>query len=215
MTSVEMKDTGIDWLSQIPAHWKVVPFWSEFSRQKSVGHPTEELLSVYRDYGVVPKSSRDDNNNKASEDLSTYQLVEQGDLVINKMKSWQGSIAVSQYRGIVSPAYFEFKHCGKSYSPYLHYLLRSQPYITAYKSTSKGIRLGQWDQDPDALRGIRVVTPPLPEQERIADYLDRETGRLDALVAEQENFPTTLPRAITKIQACPAMPIASGPEYSP
>ena len=68
----------------------------------------EQLLSVYRDYGVVPKSSRDDNFNKPSDDLSTYQLVEHGDLAINKMKAWQGSVAISQCRGIVSPAYFVY-----------------------------------------------------------------------------------------------------------
>lgn len=62
-----------------------------FRRVKRQGHEGEELLSVYRDHGVVPKSSRDDNFNKPSDDLSAYQLVE--DLAINKMKAWQGRLA--------------------------------------------------------------------------------------------------------------------------
>jgi type I restriction enzyme S subunit len=77
-----------------------------FRREKRTNFVEEPLLSVYRDHGVIPKDSRDDNFNKASEDLSAYQLVEASDLVINKMKAWQGSVGISNHRGIVSPAYF-------------------------------------------------------------------------------------------------------------
>ena len=75
-----------------PKSWRARPFWSLFRREKHIGFPEEELLSVYRDHGVVPTASRDDNHNKPSEDLSGYQLVTPGALVTNKMKAWQGSI---------------------------------------------------------------------------------------------------------------------------
>ena len=79
-----------------PQSWRVMPFWALFRRQKQTGFPEEELLSVYRDHGVVPTASRDDNNNKPSEDLAGYQLVTEGSLVTNKMKAWQGSISISR-----------------------------------------------------------------------------------------------------------------------
>lgn len=140
------KDSGVEWLGKVPEHWGIVPLCSVFEREKSVGHETEELLSVYRDYGVIPKTSRDDNNNKASEDLSTYQLVEPGNLVTNKMKTWQGSIAISQFRGIVSPAYFVYRHKHEESAEYFHHLFRSLPYITGYMSASEGVRVNQWDE---------------------------------------------------------------------
>lgn len=84
----EYKDSGIEWLGEVPAHWSMRPLWSMFRRTKRDGHEDKQLLSVYRDFGVVPKASRDDNFNKPSDDLSTYQLVEPGDLAINKMKAW-------------------------------------------------------------------------------------------------------------------------------
>lgn len=87
-----MKGSGVPWLGQVPAEWTVKPLWSMYHPKKETGYPKETLLSVYRDYGVIEKSSRDDNRNRESEDLSGYQLVVSGDLVTNKMKTWQGSI---------------------------------------------------------------------------------------------------------------------------
>ncbi|MHB9445721.1 restriction endonuclease subunit S domain-containing protein [Mesorhizobium sp. RSR565B] len=155
---------------------------------KRVNFEDEQLLSVYRDYGVVPKASRDDNFNKPSDDLSLYQLVEPGDLAINKMKAWQGSVAISDFRGIVSPAYFVFKALHNENSRYLHYLLRSAEYTAAYLSISKGIRPNQWDLEPQEHSRMPVLVPPPPEQAAIAAFLDRETGKIDALVEEQKRL---------------------------
>ena len=171
-----------------PAGWRTMPFWSLFRRQKSTGFPDEELLSVYRDYGVVPKSSRDDNHNKASEDLSGYQLVTEGALVTNKMKAWQGSIAISRYRGIVSPAYYVYTPQSNECDQYLHYLLRSDPYIGLYGRISKGVRVNQWDLEHEALRNIPVLLPDLATQRQIADFLDRETARIDLLIEKKQRL---------------------------
>lgn len=130
---------------------------------------------------MVPKSSRDDNFNKPSEDLSTYRYVRVGDLVLNKMKTWQGSLAVSDFEGIVSPAYIVCELTGDVFPRYLHYLLRSQPYVHLYQAMSKGIRPNQWDLPYDEFRTIPALLPPLGEQRRIADFLDAEVGRIDVL----------------------------------
>ena len=174
--------------SEIPSHWRVAPFWTLFKRNKKTGFPDEELLSVYRDYGVIPKSSRDDNHNVASEDLSGYQLVTEGSLVTNKMKAWQGSIAISRHQGIVSPAYYVYEPLSKEHDQYLHYLFRSRPYIALYQRISKGVRVGQWDLEHEALRTIPVLLPDLSVQKDIADFLDRETARIDQLIEKKKQF---------------------------
>jgi type I restriction enzyme S subunit len=181
-----------NFLAGIPQHWKVVPAWSLYRRVKRTGHENEELLSVYRDHGVIPKSSRDDNHNVESEDLSGYQLVKAGDLVMNKMKAWQGSIALSEYQGIVSPAYFVFQPLHKGHLKYFHYLLRSHQYIGVYNRISKGVRVGQWDLDPAHFRTLPIPVPPLEEQKTIAEFLDSELHAIDQLIRKQHQLVETL-----------------------
>ena len=184
----EYKKSGFDWLGEIPKHWKTIPLWTYFRRVKRTGFIDEELLSVYRDHGVILKASRDDNHNRASDDLEPYQLVNIGDLVINKMKAFQGSVAISDYRGIVSPAYFVFEGNHSSNPRFLHYLMRSNRYIFAYLSISNGIRPNQWDLEPQYHSRLPLVIPPEPEQKIIADFLDHETAKIDVLVTEQEKL---------------------------
>jgi type I restriction enzyme S subunit len=182
------KESGVEWLGEVPAHWNIRPFWTMFRRTKRTGYATEELLSVYRDFGVILKSSRDDNFNKPSDDLEAYQLVMPGDLAINKMKAWQGSVGISEHRGIVSPAYFIYEAMHKEVPRYLHYLLRSPQYINGYLSLSKGIRVNQWDLEPQYHSRMPVVFPSQEEQQTIVAFLDRETAKIDALISEQQRL---------------------------
>jgi type I restriction enzyme S subunit len=184
-----MKDSGIPWIGEIPKGWDTLKI-KQVMRNKSIkGFPNETVLSLYRDYGVVPKDSRDDNHNVTSEDTSSYKLVEIGDFVINKMKAWQGSMAVSQYRGIISPAYYicHFKNDGLD-RRYIHYLLRNDSYKAEYMRLSTGLRVGQWDLNIDDFLSIPMVLPPVPEQQRIAEFLDRKCGEIDEAIALQEEF---------------------------
>ena len=182
------KDSGVEWLGKIPEHWEQKPIWSMFTRTKRTNHPNELLLSVYRDYGVIPKNSRNDNHNRGSEDLTPYQLVLPNDLVINKMKAWQGSIAISEYKGIVSPAYYIYEPKQSYCSKYIHHLIRSVYFIQSYKNFSKGIRVNQWDLEHDAFTHINLLVPPLTEQNHIISFLDSETSRIDNLIAKQEKL---------------------------
>jgi len=194
------------WLGELPERWHVKPFWALYRRVKRTGFADEELLSVYRDYGVIRKADRDDNFNNPSEDLGGYQLVEPGDLAMNKMKAWQGSLGVSPWRGIVSPAYFVFRSIHKEEDGFLHYLLRSAPFSAAFMTISKGIRINQWDVDPAYLSQLSVPIPPVDEQRAITTFLDRETAKIDALVEEQrrlielleEERQAVISRAVTK-----------------
>jgi len=188
----EYKESGVEWLGEIPGNWGYISISRMFTRIKRTGHIERELLSVYRDYGVIPKSSRDDNNNMPSEDLSPYQLVEINDLVMNKMKAWQGSIAISECEGIVSPAYFVYSpkliFNDLALPKYIHYLLRNSIYITQYLSRSKGIRVNQWDLDPDEFKSIDVLLPTKEEQFQIAAFLDHETAKIDTLIDKQQQL---------------------------
>lgn len=103
---------------------------------------------------------------------------------MNKMKAWQGSIAISEHRGIVSPAYFVFEVSKSVYSRYIHFLMRSAPLVAAYNRISKGVRVGQWDLEPQEFRKIPILLPPLEEQRRIAAHLDREIQQIDVLLTQ-------------------------------
>lgn len=188
----EYKDSGVEWLGAIPESWTTIAVGRLYTRNKRTGFVEKELLSVYRDYGVIPKSSRDDNNNKPSEDLSPYQLVKPDDLVMNKMKAWQGSIAISEYEGIVSPAYFVYEPNPKlfdlAFPRYIHYLLRNPIYVTQYMSNSKGIRVNQWDLDPDEFKKIELLLPSKKEQLKIFEFLDHETAKIDSLIEKQKQL---------------------------
>lgn len=184
--SQAFKDSGVTWLGTVPSNWEVAPLWKLFRRTKSTGHESLELLSLYREHGILPKASRDDNHNVASEDLSSYQLVCRGDLVVNKMKAWQGSIALSDFEGIVSPAYFVYKPLQKENSKYFGYLLRSRPYVAELNRLSKGVRVGQWDLDPNHFRKIKVLVPPLAEQDEIVATLDHELRRNTKLMEKAQ-----------------------------
>jgi type I restriction enzyme S subunit len=104
------------------------------------------------------------------------------------MKTWQGSIAISDYTGIVSPAYHVYSPMHDESDRFVHHLLRSSPYVSGYMQMSKGIRVGQWDLEPEAFSRILVLLPSSEEQNVIATFLDRETKRIDGLVAAKERL---------------------------
>ncbi|MEV7908267.1 restriction endonuclease subunit S, partial [Streptomyces anulatus] len=180
-------DSGVDWIGPIPEGWQIRPLWSMFRRIKDVDHPEEQMLSVFRDYGVVAKDSRN-NINKTAENRSIYQLVHPGWLVTNRMKAWQGSVGISSLRGIVSGHYICFAPLHSEDDAYLNWLFRSPRYALGYGLISRGVRIGQAEIDNDHYRVLPVVVPPLEEQRRIAACLEEQTAKIDALIAETERF---------------------------
>lgn len=180
----KMKDSGVQWIGQIPDNWQITINKTLLKNTSEKNHPHAEVLSLYRELGVVPKNSRDDNHNVTSENTTQYKFVECGDLVINKMKAWQGSLAVSNYEGIVSPAYYVCKFRSKSVNKaYVHYLLRSNVYAQQFECLSTGMRVGQWDLAIDDFLRTPLLLPPMKEQTEIVDFLNKKTVEINALIA--------------------------------
>ncbi len=186
------KDSGIAWIGDIPGCWEIDKLKYHLKRNEPRNPGEVVVLSLYRELGVIPKDSRDDNHNVTSEDTSKYKYVRPGNFVINKMKAWQGSVAVSEYEGIVSPAYFVYEFTDASFfKRYFHYLLRSC-YKDEFMRLSGGIRVGQWDLPAEALENTPVLIPPMDKQQRIADFLDAKCAEIDALVADIQSQIDTL-----------------------
>ncbi|WP_308620529.1 restriction endonuclease subunit S [uncultured Desulfovibrio sp.] len=188
----EMRDSGIPWIGEIPKNWRVDKLKFHLMRYEPRNPGNKPVLSLYRDFGVIPKDTRDDNHNVTSEDTSNYKYVRPGNLVINKMKAWQGSVAVSDYEGIVSPAYFVYKFTDNSYHKrYFHYLLRSC-YKDEFMRLSSGIRVSQWDLPSAELDNIQVIIPPISEQCCIAKFLDARCTEIEDTITMKKAQLTTL-----------------------
>ncbi|KQP07471.1 hypothetical protein ASF45_33930 [Pseudorhodoferax sp. Leaf265] len=183
---VELRDSDVPWLGKIPAHWRSTRVGRLFRQSKILGHPDLTVLSVYREFGVIERASRDDNANRVPDDLSKYQLVEVGDLVINKMKAWQGSLGVSAFRGITSPDYVVFRPVHSEEPQFLHSMLRMPQLTPVYLSISNGIRINQWRIESERFANVEVFLPPVDEQRAIVQYISRETAKLDAVRAATE-----------------------------
>ena len=186
--NVEMKDSGIPWIGKIPENWITDKFKYHLKRKEPRNPGNQVVLSLYRDYGIIPKDSRDDNHNVTSEDTSKYKYVQIGNFVVNKMKAWQGSVAVSNYEGIVSPAYYVYKFSDPQINKkYFHYLMRAC-YKDEFMRLSGGLRVGQWDLPADGLENTYILIPPIQEQQRIANYLDAKCARIDSIIQKKQGL---------------------------
>ena len=202
----EMKDSGAKWIGKIPVHWQSDKLKYHLNRKEPKNPGDMTVLSLYRELGVIPKDSRDDNHNQTSEDTSKYKYVKPGNFVVNKMKAWQGSVAVSNYEGIVSPAYYVYEFTDELFDKrYFHHLLRGC-YKDKFMRLSGGMRVGQWDLSSEDLDNTLVVIPPIDEQRKIAEFLDTKCSEIDALIANiqlqietlEQYKRSTIAEAVTK-----------------
>ena len=187
------KPTGIQWLPEIPEHWNIMQLRKYLSLVSIKGKGDKQLLSVTRENGVIERDTYnlEENHNFVPEDLNGYKYVTPGQFVINKMKSWQGSYGVSDYEGIVSPAYFV---CDLNFpnKEYFSQAIRSRAYVDFFAQWSKGIRVGQWDLEPIALKSIPFFEPPIPEQNKIVAYLDKRITLIENCKCQRERELQTL-----------------------
>lgn len=187
------KDSGIAWIGVIPEHWEVKFIKSIFVENKEICNDKRlTLLSLSQYTGIKPKSETDIATSHIAESYEGYKLVKKGQFVMNIMLAWNGSYAVSNYEGMISPAYCVFDFRGKSIKQYYHYLLRLSGYSEAFKTRSKGIIDSRLRLYPESFYKFSTIIPPLAEQQAIADYLDRRCSEIDDLIALQEEMITKL-----------------------
>lgn len=178
-----MKYSGVKWLGDIPAHWKVTKLRQILHPVSEKNHPEFPLLSVVREQGVILRDVEDKeaNHNFIPDDLSGYKVVRKGQFAMNKMKAWQGSYGVSDYTGIVSPAYFIFDIAFENLE-YFHYAIRSKVYVNFFAQASDGIRVGQWDLQMDKMKEIPFIVPPADEQIAIVKHIKQALPQYDAAI---------------------------------
>lgn len=188
-TYTHYKDSGIDWIGQIPEHWEIRRFkylFNEINERSIDGN--EDLLSVSQYTGVTKKSDKIDDGDLLTNasTLEGYKKVRKHQLVSNIMLAWNGSLAFSEYNGITSPAYciYELKH--DDVYKYFHYLFKTDLYKSEFKRNSSGVIESRLRLYTDDFFSIWSVLPPIQEQEAIANFLDDKTAKIDALVQTKQ-----------------------------
>ena len=199
-----MKDSGVEWLGEVPEHWDLPRTKTVLRERSEKGHPDEPLLAATQTKGVVRKDQYENRTVLASKDLHLLKLVEVGDFVIS-LRSFQGGIESARVRGIISPAYTVLHPVAPRLHGYLAKLFKSSPYIENLGLYVTGIRQGQ-NIDYEKLARSRVPLPPLSDQAAIVRYLDhvdrrvrllvRAKRKLIALLTEQKQ--AIIHRAVTR-----------------
>ena len=181
--NVEMKESGIQWLSKIPKHWEVDRVGSCFRERKTKVSDEDYLaLSVSKAFGVSPQLDNVALTNAKGE---TRKLVKQGDYVVNSRSDRKGSCGVSDYEGCVSLIYIVLQPM-RLEKKYVHYLFRSNTWVEEFYRNGKGIVADLWTTNYQSMKSMIIPLPPLPEQQAIVAYIDEKTKAIDTLVSQLE-----------------------------
>lgn len=181
--SVPMKDSGIEWIGEIPETWgtiRVKQLLKERKERSADG--SEEPLSMSQKLGLVPTRMLDMIPNMASSFVGA-KLTYIDDLVFNKLKAHLGVFSVSQYDGLVSPDYAVYYSTGKVHLKYLEYLFKTPQCISEFRKRSTGIAAGLTRLYTDGLFAIECPFPTMEEQNAIVEYLNIKCGQVDQLIA--------------------------------
>jgi len=183
------QDTGEDWLGKIPQHWQFLRTKNIFRLivEPAPKNNDIELLSVYTDIGVKPRRELEERGNKAST-TDGYWIVKKGDVIVNKLLAWMGAIGVSDYDGVTSPAYDILRAYKPIDSKFYHYLFRNPICISKLKQHSKGIMEMRLRLYFDEFGNIKIPYPPLEDQKRIVEFLDRTTTDIDRAIAQKQRL---------------------------
>jgi len=182
------KDTDFVWIGKVPEKWEVTKLGACLKPVSIKNKPEYPLLSITRELGVIERDieNQGSNHNFIPDDLSGYKVLRNGQFGMNKMKAWQGSYGVSNYTGIVSPAYFVFDFCKPIEPRFFNWAIRSRLYVSYFGSASDGVRIGQWDLSKERMKAIPFILPSTDEQKAISNFLDQKTEQIDEAIAIKE-----------------------------
>ena len=180
----EYKDSGAQWLGKIPKHWDIIKakyLWNEVFSFSENG--SENLLSVSQYDGITQAK-----NESRSESLKGYKKVAKDNLVINIMLAWMGGLGVSEYNGIVSPAYCVYRLKKAANPKFMHYLYKTPIYLAEFARHSTGVIPSRWRMYTDDFGQVLTLVPPIDEQDKIVSYLDKVTSKIDEAIAQQQKM---------------------------
>ena len=183
------KDSGVEWIGEIPKHWEIKKLkyvFKEINQRSETGE--EELLSLSKYKGVIPKSSLEERAGIAKT-LVGYKKVYYDNLVINKMQAVNGLLAVPKIEGITSPDYAIYRTISDKYNiNYYGNLLNQSMYLSEFKKVVTGVMEGFIRLYTDDLYNITVQVPPKNEQIQITEYIKNQTTKINKAIELQQNY---------------------------
>ena len=195
--NAEMRDSGIQWIGNMPSSWSVLKGKYMFAQRSLRGNSIElQLLSPTQKFGVIPQTRYEElsgmNAVKLSEkaDLSLFKTIHKGDFCIS-LRSFQGGFEYSEYEGVVSPAYQVFYPTVEIADGYYRYLFKEQGFIEKMNSYTMTLRDGKNIAFSD-FGNTYIPYPPLTEQSEIAAYLNSKCAQINALITEKQQQLATL-----------------------
>ena len=185
-----MKDSGIEWIGQIPEDWttkRIKELFTEINDRCEDGN-NYTLLSVSEYYGVAPKADKvaEDEMITHADSFDGYKICLPDDIVMNIMLAWKKALGVSNYIGIVSPAYCIYRSKTDMWPRYFNYLFRTDTYANLFKQHSTGIIDSRLRLYPDKFLALSCHFPDKDTQQRIADFLDEKCGKIDRYIEKQQ-----------------------------
>lgn len=183
------KESGIDWIGIIPSSWNVKPLKHVLAERKEQNKPITEthILSLTNTRGVIPYSEKGDIGNKSKDDLSGYKIVRKGDIVINSMNLYIGSVGLSNYVGVVSPVYYMLYNRNPNASiEYYNLLFQTKELQSKSHGYGNGILDIRMRIPMSKLNLLPLPVPPAKEQHRIVEKLKRKIEHIESLIKIKE-----------------------------
>jgi type I restriction enzyme S subunit len=186
---VPMKDSGVEWLGEVPAHWDIVRLASIFQQVAEDGVENLPILSVSIHSGVSDKEMNEqemDRNVTRSDDRSKYKRVLPRDLVYNMMRAWQGGFGSVTVEGMVSPAYVVARPICEFVTEFIEQQLRTPNAVEEMRRHSQGVTDFRLRLYWEEFKTLQVVLPSIETQREIIGVMNEKTAHFDALTAEAQ-----------------------------
>ncbi len=180
------KDSGVEWLGEIPKGWKAVRLKFLFRDVSLKNKPEKELLSVTQDKGVVPRTWVENRMVMPSGNLESFKYIQKGDFAIS-LRSFEGGLEYCHHDGIISPAYTVLKKKPSLIDGYYKYLFKSLSFISEIQTSVVGIREGKNISYPELSYSLLPI-PRTTEQTAIANFLDDKTEKIDRAIANKQKL---------------------------
>lgn len=187
-----MKDSGIEWIGEIPQDWEVAKIGNLFNLRNEKNDLPEDkvtLLSLYTGIGVFPSGEHYTASGNHAQTVDGYKIVKKNDIVVNIILAWMGAIGISDYDGVTSPAYDVYiPDLQKVYPHFYHYVFRTSAIAGECYKYGKGIMMMRWRTYSTEFKQIRIPFPPINIQQQIADFLDNKCSEIDKLITKKEQL---------------------------